>query len=117
MKNQFTFLIMILLFVMLAAAACAGTSESPQPAEDAGLPPVAAIKARKQLSKALNIPVAEITIVGQEQAEWSDTCLGLGGPAESCMLLVVPGWRVELSANGETYIAHTDELGDQVRFE
>ena len=103
-------LIFISILLMLVVSACAG-------ADDSDLPPVAAVKAREALAARLGLDLSAVEIISQEQAEWSDSCLGLGGPAESCLQAIVPGWRVELSAEGETYIARTDELGEVVRFE
>jgi hypothetical protein len=65
----------------------------------------------------LGIPLDQIEIGGVEQVEWSDGCLGLGGPAESCLAAITPGWRVELHTQEGVTIARTDELGNQVRFE
>jgi len=107
-------LIFISILLMLVVSACAGAADGDDGAE---LPPVAAVKAREVLAARLGIDLSAVEIVSQAQAEWSDSCLGLGGPAESCLQAIVPGWRVELEAEGETYIARTDELGEAVRFE
>jgi len=116
MKKQILLMTIILTIFALFIGACGGSPSEPK-SEEAGLPPVAAVKAREQLSQELGVPIADITILGQEQAEWTDSCLGLGGIAESCLRETVSGWRVELSVNGETHIAHTDEAGEQIRFE
>jgi hypothetical protein len=107
--------------VLIFAAACRGNP--PTPAMDAvtpeseELPPVAAIKAREALATELDRGVEEVTILSQEQKTWMDSCLGLGGAAESCLQAEVDGWLVELSVNGDTYKARTDWLGEQIRFE
>ena len=48
---------------------------------------------------------------------WSDGCLGLGGPAESCLLALTEGWQVEAAdqsgQNNQFY--RTDATGEQVR--
>ena len=80
------------------------------------LPPVAVVRAREALAADLNIGVEAITIENYEIAEWSDSCLGLGGPAESCLQVIVPGWRVELLVDeSDSYEVRTDELGDAIR--
>jgi hypothetical protein len=81
------------------------------------LPPVSAIQARKSLADQLSVNLDEITILSTEQTIWLDSCLGLGGIAESCLRTEVEGWIVKLSLKGQVYIAHTDWLGEQVRFE
>lgn len=81
----------------------------------AELPPVAAIRARETLAAELGIGVAQISIASIERAEWSDSCLGLGGPAESCLAAIHPGWLVMLEADGQMFEVRTDELGEIVR--
>lgn len=52
-----------------------------------------------------------------EPVEWSDSCLGLGGPAESCLMAITPGYRVTFEARGASYEVRTDETGSAVRFQ
>jgi hypothetical protein len=121
MKSKKGILIVLSVMVAILLTACMNVETNPvaQPPidESDGLPPVAAVKAREALAAELGISLDEVEIISQEQAEWTDSCLGLGGIAESCALVLVSGWRVELSANGETHIARTDELGESIRFE
>ncbi|MFN2144810.1 MAG: hypothetical protein ACK2T7_05630 [Anaerolineales bacterium] len=84
---------------------------------DEPLPPLAAIKARELLATQLGLSVSQVEILETIQMDWSDSCLGLGGPAESCLAAITPGWQVNLLADGETHIARTDALGDSIRFE
>ncbi|MBN2045279.1 MAG: hypothetical protein JW757_09690 [Anaerolineales bacterium] len=139
MKTSKTTLVLIIVTVALLLASCgsapsennrngsipadnnsvtppAGDSDQ-QPEEGDPLPPLAAIQAREALAETLGIQLASIEIINQEQIEWSDSCLGLGGPAESCLAVITPGWRVELSAEESVYLARTDELGEVIRFE
>ncbi len=67
------------------------------------------------LADQLGLSPDEITVVSAEPAEFSDGCLGLGGPAEMCAQVITPGWIVMLSAGGQPYEAHTDATGVQVR--
>jgi len=121
MKSQRVISITILLMVLIFATACGGKPATPTiegvTPKSEGLPPVAAIKAREALAAELNIGIEEVTILSQDQKTWSDSCLGLGGAAESCLQAEVDGWLVELSVNGESYKARTDWLGEQIRFE
>jgi len=81
-----------------------------------GLPPVAVVKAREVLAVDLNAGVETVTIESWERKEWTDSCLGLGGPAESCLAAIYPGWMVILSAGGSNvFEVRTDELGDIIR--
>ena len=121
MKNKWFLITILILALMFILAACSpvGNNATGKPSgEGEGeLPPAAAIKAREALAAQLGIEVEKVEILSQEQTEWMDSCLGLGGPAESCLQALVPGWRVELSAEGQTYVARTDETGDAIRFE
>ena len=67
------------------------------------------------LADELGIAPDAITVVSAEPAEYNDSCLGLGGPAESCLQAITPGWLVTLSANGQEYEVHTDATGQQAR--
>ncbi len=72
---------------------------------------------RQDLSQRLNIPPQDITIVSFTPQTWSDGCLGLGGAAESCLQAQVEGWRVEASANQQTWIYRTDKTANVIRLE
>ena len=78
------------------------------------LPP-AVIAAREALARQLEVEPIEVEVLSYEQREWSDSCLGLGGPAESCLAAITPGWQVMLGVAGQAYELRTDETGDQVR--
>jgi len=68
-----------------------------------------------KLSDELKLDIGNIEIVSAEETTWSDSCLGLGGPAELCLQALTPGYRVVLQAEGQQYELHTDLNGDQVR--
>jgi hypothetical protein len=119
MKSKLYPMVILILVLGFVLSGCFGnTQDSEQPDEVSDpLPPAAVVKARQALADTLGIGVEKVEILSYEAAEWSDSCLGLGGPAESCLLIQVNGWRVELSAEDKTYTARTDELGEAVRFE
>ena len=86
---------------------------SAEPTGDQLPPPVAL--ARATLARELGVAVETIEILSFEQQEWSDSCLGLGGPAESCLTVITPGWQVMLGAEGQVYEVRTDMSGESVR--
>jgi hypothetical protein len=43
--------------------------------------------------------------------------LGLGGIAESCLQALTPGFKVEMRAEGKTYVYRTDATGVTLRAE
>lgn len=92
----------VLVIAMLAAACTPGQ-------------PGAALAAAEWLAGRLGVEVGQIEIVGAEEVDWSDSCLELGGPAESCLAAVTPGWLITLEVNGETYEIHTDANASVIR--
>lgn len=122
-------IVVSLLVLMLALSACAGTAQTPavQPGGadpnatmpagemviDANTPAVAAAIA--SVSEMTGISADQISFVSAEAVQWSDSCLGLGGPAESCLQAITSGFNVLLSAAGTNYEVHTNEDGTAVR--
>lgn len=127
MSNSKLFVaILVLLTALLAACQptggepgveeTAGTAipEVTEPAEDDTADTITAA-ATDFLAGELGIPAEDIAVVSVEPTEFSDSCLGLGGAAESCLQAITPGWLTILSAGGQEYELHTDETGQQVR--
>ena len=83
--------------------------------ESAADPDAATAAAVAQLANELGVAEAEIEVVSLEAAEFTDSCLGLGQPNESCLQAITPGWLITLSAEGQEYEVHTDETGRQAR--
>ncbi|HEX2990917.1 MAG TPA: META domain-containing protein [Anaerolineales bacterium] len=110
---------------MLVLSACAPgesgvpvTGETVVPTESTSspvLPPEAVLTAQQWLASQLNTAADQIRIVEVEQAEWTDSCLGLGRLDESCLQAITPGWRVVFESNGVTYEVRTDETASAVR--
>ncbi|MDX1612817.1 MAG: hypothetical protein R3300_00830 [Candidatus Promineifilaceae bacterium] len=94
-----------------SAARVEAAAEEPTTDE---LPP-AVTAARETLAQQLDVEPIEAEVLSYEQREWSDSCLGLGGPAESCLAAITPGWQVMLGVAGQAYEVRTDETGEQVR--
>lgn len=111
---------------VLVLAACApgqsgvpGTDETVVPIDPTAaspvLPPEAVLSAQQWLATQLNTAADQIQITELEQAEWTDSCLGLGRLDESCLQALTPGWRVVFESNGVTYEVRTDENGSAIR--
>ena len=90
----------------LVLAACTPAAEA-RPEE--------ALAAQEWLAERLGAEIGTVSIVSSEKVEFSDSCLGLGGPAESCLAEPVPGWLIVLEVGGESYEVHTDEGASQIR--
>jgi hypothetical protein len=84
-------------------------------AEEPGAPPPAVAAAQAELARQLGVEPGTIAVVSYAKMAWSDSCLGLGGPAESCAAESTPGWQVMLGVADEVYEVRTDETGQQVR--
>ncbi len=88
---------------------------APTPFDAPLLPPAAALAAQKALATQLGVGVEEIIIARIEQVQWNDSCLGLGGPAESCLQVITPGFRVVLVHGDTGYTFHTNDDGSVLR--
>ena len=119
MKKEKVLLVIFVLLIATISFACSPDQTAPEDDADSdSLPPVAVVKAREALAAELDVGVETISIESYERAEWSDSCLGLGGPAEICLAAIHPGWRVTLLVeNGDVFEVRTDELGENIRIE
>ncbi len=67
------------------------------------------------LAEKLGVDAETITVQRVELEEWSDSCLGCGGIAESCLTVITPGYRVMLEYEGDVYEMRTDRVGRSIR--
>lgn len=114
----------ILLASVAALVAC---SQEPGPLNSAeGAPegsihnlpvPPAVQAAEDALADRLDVDVSTIVVLEAHEREWSDSCLGLGGPAESCLQAITPGYEVLLVQSGVEYRYRTNADGTSVRAE
>jgi len=113
-------LIGFLSLSMVLAACSPGSPALPTPVPtSAGLDqaeqPEYVQAAIQALATARDFQLNEISVVSVEAVEWSDACLGLGGPAESCAQVITPGYRIFLKVGEEEFEFHTDASGQSVR--
>ena len=87
-----------------------GSSTGPAAGQDA-----AVANSRQDLAERLNIDPSVITVVSVEAVDWPDGCLGVQTPGVMCTMVITPGYRVILEANGKQYEYHTNASGDAVR--
>ena len=100
-----------IVMVLLQLTACGTTTTD----TEENFPPAAVLEAQSWLAEQLNVPVANIKIVSTEQVEWTDSCFGLGGPAETCAAEATPGWRINFEVNGQAYEVRSNETGTLAR--
>ena len=63
----------------------------------------AIVRARKDLAERLGVDAAEIKEHSVEDADFPDMALGAAGKGEMSGQMMTPGWRIRLSANGESF--------------
>ncbi len=111
------------LLVLTACFAPTGSDRPDDPSppsansdtQQGALPPAQA--ARAALAARLDVDMNSIVVLSAEEREWSDGCLGLGGPAESCLAAITSGYLVILEHDGVEYRYRTDVSGEAVRAE
>ena len=129
-KQIATPLILVLMLILAACAPAAAPAPAPTavpanpqpepsvvPATPAGDPTQApaVVNTRALLARQLHLDPATIQVISAEQTDWADACLGAGLANELCAAVITPGYKLTLSANGQTYVVHTDRDGYQSR--
>lgn len=113
-ESRFKWMLPVLLFAAWIVAACVvqpitPPAQTPAAVEELPAEMQATVDAlRTHVAAQLQVAPAEVTVVAAEAVEWPDACLGAGGPAESCALVVTPGYRITLAVDGDEYVYHTD---------
>ena len=64
-------------------------------------------QAKADLSKRLQVPAAEVTLVSSEAVTWSDGSLGCPEPGMFYTQALVDGHRTVLEAGGQRYVYHS----------
>lgn len=91
------------------------TPVPPTPVETGVPVPPAAQAVQASLAERLGVDPSEVKIREITEMQWSDTCLGLGGPAEMCGQVIVPGFRIVVEAKGQQVVFRTDRDGSTIR--
>jgi hypothetical protein len=119
-----TLLVISLMAVLLTACAQATATPSPEtPSPEPVLQPtpapteadayLATSAATFVLAEHLNIGEDQVQIVDAQPVQWPDSCLGVPQSGIMCAMHVVDGYRITLSANGQTYEVHSNLDGSQ----
>ncbi|MEW5989003.1 MAG: hypothetical protein AB1791_20450 [Chloroflexota bacterium] len=87
---------------------------APAPTPGTEVYPPAVEAAIATLSKDLEVPTDKIEVLSFEAVDWTDSCLGFHEPGVGCLDVIVPGYSVLLSVDGQKYEAHTDLTGERV---
>jgi heat shock protein HslJ len=121
MKTQGALFVLAAALLVVLLAACGpvsvnipGTGDAETPLPPDQLPP-AVLEAQNWLAEQVGLALGQVEIVSFDRVEWTDSCLGLGGPAESCLQVITPGYRLIVMAGGQEYEVRTDETGTAIR--
>jgi len=60
------------------------------------------------LARRLGIDPGQVAVARVEAVDWPDTSLGCPQPDAAYAQVVTPGYRIQLSAQGQTYEYHSD---------
>lgn len=71
--------------------------------------------AQSMLATQLDVPVENVGITSTKKVEWTDSCLGWGGPAESCAAVITPGWQIFFAVDGAEYEVRANQDGTIIR--
>ena len=81
-------------------------------------PPVdltpAQLAAIQAVSTKYNLPVNQIKIASTEAVTWPNGCLGVVIPGVMCTDVIIQGFRIMLTANGQQFEFHTNQDGSSV---
>lgn len=69
----------------------------------------------KQLAANLGLEESKISVLSNEEVEFSDACLGVAIEGMLCAQVITPGREIVLEANGVQYEYHTSEDGSRVQ--
>ncbi len=123
------FIVLLILAAGLGLSACGSSAaeaatQQPIPSEPTPTPEVfqplpadqrAFEAVRTALAQQLGVDPLTILLVKVEAVEWTDSCLGLGGPAESCLQAITPGFRVTVRQADQVFEFHTDQEAQSIR--
>ena len=115
-----TLMVFLVTFEAISVTGCDNlTMRNTDPVinQNSNVPPSVAKAVLKDLSQQTQIPVNKLTITQAKKELWSNGCLDLAQEGEFCTQAMVPGWRVFVSGDDQTWIYRTDQQGRSLRVE
>ena len=70
--------------------------------------------AKNHLAQQLGIAETEIELVSIQNVVWPDASLGVPEPGKVYAQVIVPGFRIVLSAQGKEYVYHAGKVGEKM---
>lgn len=77
--------------------------------------PEAVTAVKMRVASELSIDPGIVIPMSVYEKDWSDSCLGLGGPAESCLMAITPGYEITVLAQGNEKVFRTNLEGTVIR--
>jgi len=115
------FIVTLLILISTACAPAGQATEEPSISNEDSTPtniPVDLSPAQRAaltaLSEQLNLTTNEIAVVSTEAVIWPDGCLGVVRIGVMCTQAEVPGFKIVLEADGNSYEFHTNQDGSVV---
>lgn len=71
--------------------------------------------AAQKLATNLGLDVDDVEIVSVQRVEWRDSSLGCPRPGQNYLMVITPGYRIILEANGDQHEFHSDMQGNMVQ--
>lgn len=71
----------------------------------------------REAAQRLKVSSSQVKIVKAERRNWSDGCLGLGRPQDSCAAVVTPGWLVTVEGKQQRLVYRTGDIGGAIAFD
>ncbi len=115
-----TLIVVLVTFEAIAVTSCDNSTMKNTDQitnQNTNVPPVVAQAVLEDLSQQTQIPLSKLTITKAKKELWSNGCLDLAQEGEFCTQAIVPGWRVFVSGDDQTWIYHTDQQGRSLRVE
>jgi hypothetical protein len=63
------------------------------------------------LARRRGVDAARIAVAGAEPLDWPDAGLGCPEPGRSYAQVITPGWRIQLTLDGQTITYHANRSG------
>ncbi|MDJ0679787.1 MAG: hypothetical protein QNJ18_07980 [Xenococcaceae cyanobacterium MO_167.B52] len=115
-----TLIVVLVTFEAIAVTSCDNSTMKNTDQitnQNTNVPSVVAQAVLEDLSQQTQIPLSKLTITKAKKELWSNGCLDLAQEGEFCTQAIVPGWRVFVSGDDQTWIYHTDQQGRSLRVE
>lgn len=78
------------------------------------LPPRIANAVLRTHARELQVPVRTLRVAAASRETWTDGCLGLQKPDETCAAVMTNGWRLEVSDGTQSWFYRTDNTAQRI---